>query len=142
MVNLKGQAVLTSAVILLSFIFMSTALADEARIEGETPTLYSTIKDLNEDLKPEYTVYSDTYYNIEEEVLRTEFASELAVRNFTVGLYPLVNFDEKEMEELKFEVKYYMELNSFTVKPYGEMAWDEDLEHSESTLGFKVSKTF
>ena len=119
MVNLKGQAVLTSAVILLSFIFMSTALADEARIEGETPTLYSTIKDLNEDLKPEYTVYSDTYYNIEEEVLRTEFASELAVRNFTVGLYPLVNFDEKEMEELKLEVKYDMEFNSLTVRPYG-----------------------
>tara|TARA_R110000851_G_scaffold61821_1_gene142337 strand:- start:190 stop:618 length:429 start_codon:yes stop_codon:yes gene_type:complete len=142
MVNLKGQAVLTSAVILLSFIFMSTALADEARIEGETPTLYSTIKDLNEDLKPEYTVYSDTYYNIEEEVLRTEFASELAVRNFTVGLYPLVNFDEKEMEELKLEVKYDMEFNSLTVRPYGELAWDEDLDHSESTLGFKVSKTF
>ena len=121
---------------------MSTALADEARIEGETPTLYSTIKDLNEDLKPEYTVYSDTYYNIEEEVLRTEFASELAVRNFTVGLYPLVNFDEKEMEELKLEVKYDMEFNSLIVRPYGELAWDEDLDHSESTLGFKVSKTF
>ena len=117
-----GLSILVScflACVLTVLVFGNKTLADEARIEGETPTLYSTIKDLNEDLKPEYTVYSDTYYNIEEEVLRTEFASELAVRNFTVGLYPLVNFDEKEMEELKLEVKYDMEFNSLTVRPYG-----------------------
>tara|TARA_R100001377_G_scaffold85347_1_gene71777 strand:- start:5142 stop:5570 length:429 start_codon:yes stop_codon:yes gene_type:complete len=142
MVNLKGQAVLTSAVILLSFIFMSTALADEPKIGAYPPTVLETLKNIEEDLNPEYTVYADTYYNIEEEVLRTEFASELEVRDFTLGLYPLVNFEDQEIEELKLEVKYNMEFNSLTLRPYGELAWDEDLDHSESTLGFKVSKKF
>ena len=54
----------------------------------------------------------------------------------------MVNFEDQEIEELKLEVKYNMEFNSLTLRPYGELAWDEDLDHSESTLGFKVSKKF
>ena len=145
--NRPGTSVLMGiflACVLTTLVFSnSTALADtKPRIGNEVPTLVETIYNFEEYVRPKYRVYADTYYNIEEEELRTEFASEVLVRDFTVGLYPLVNFDEKEMEELKFEVKYDIELNSFIVKPYGEMAWDEDLEHSESTLGFKVSKTF
>ena len=69
------------ACVLTTLVFSnSTALADtKPRIGNEVPTLVETIYNFEEYVRPKYRVYADTYYNIEEEELRTEFASEVLV---------------------------------------------------------------
>ena len=122
---------MTKAILAGSLAFLLTTAAHATEVKKDNmPNL-------------DFAIVSDTEYNTKLETTETEFGAEVGFNNFTVSALPNWSWDDKEMNNLQFGLKYNWKIeDKITISPYGEVNLDNDFEEKNKIIGLKTRMSF
>jgi len=120
-----------------------TILAGSLALLLTTTASATEVKKVTSMPKLDLAIVSDTEYNTELETTETEFGAEVGFKNFTATALPNWSWDDTEMNNLQFGLRYDWKIeDKITISPYGEVNLDNDLEEKNKIIGLKTRMSF
>jgi hypothetical protein len=115
----------------------STALASETKTVAKDENKLSVLSKIN------LALVTDTEHNTTEDTTTTKFGALANVRGFDLSLRPRWSWDNDEINNVELTAGYNFEVtNGFSVKPYGEINFDNDLDTKNKIVGLKTKYKF
>ena len=113
----------------------TTALAaDEAPAADPMDTIMS---------KVDMAIVSDTEYDIDKEVVTTEFGVEAGVSDLSLSVLPKYNWDTSEIDNIEVGLSYDWAINkTFSIEPYGKYNVADDFTEKGKSIGVKTRVSF
>ena len=112
----------------------SALAADEAPAADPMDTIMS---------KVDMAIVSDTEYDIDKEVVTTEFGVEAGVSDLSLSLLPKYNWDTSEIDNIEVGLSYDWGINkTFSIEPYGKYNVADDFTEKGKSIGVKTRVSF
>ena len=116
-------------------IALATCVSSVAMAEAVTP--YKILPPVD------FSVVSDTAYNVTTEVASTEFGVVAGYEGIELALLPVYDWDSAEISDIQFAGAYTYDVTStFSLTPYGEYHVDKDMAEVSKIIGIKTSFKF
>ena len=116
-------------------IALATCVSSVAMAEAVTP--YKILPPVD------FSVVSDTAYNVTTEVASTEFGVVAGYEGIELALLPVYDWDSAEISDIQLAADYTYEVTStFALTPYGEYHVDKDMAEVSKVIGIKSSFKF
>jgi hypothetical protein len=91
----------------------------------------------------DFSVVTDSYYNVNTEVASTEFGVVAGYKGVELALLPVYDWDNAEISDIQFAGAYTYDVTStFALTPYGEYHVDKDMTEVSKIIGIKTSFKF
>ena len=91
----------------------------------------------------DFSVVTDSYYNVNTEVASTEFGVVAGYEGIELALLPVYDWDSAEISDIQLAAAYTYEVTStFALTPYGEYHVDKDMAEVSKVIGIKSSFKF
>ena len=112
----------------------SALAADEAPAADPMDTIMS---------KVDMAIVSDTEYDIDKEVVTTEFGVEAGVSDLSLSVLPKYNWDTSEIDNIEVGLSYDWGINkTFSIEPYGKYNVADDFTEKGKSIGVKTRVSF
>ena len=113
----------------------TTALAaDEAPAADPMDTIMS---------KVDMAIVSDTEYDIDKEIVTTEFGVEAGVSDLSLSVLPEYNWNTSEIDNIEVGLSYDWEINkTFSIESYGKYNLNDDFTENGKSIGVKTRVSF
>ena len=112
----------------------SALAADEAPAADPMDTIMS---------KVDMAIVSDTEYDIDKEVVTTEFGVEAGVSDLSLSVLPKYNWDTSEVDNIEVGLSYDWAINkTFSIEPYGKYNVADDFTEKGKSIGVKTRVSF
>jgi hypothetical protein len=93
--------------------------------------------------KVNMAIVSDTEYDIDKEVITTEFGVEAGVSDLSLSVLPKYNWDTNEIDNIEVGLSYDWEINkTFSIEPYGKYNLNDDFTENGKSIGVKTRVSF
>jgi|TARA_R110000824_G_C14720229_1_gene624994 hypothetical protein len=118
-------------------IALATCVSSVAMAEAVTVAPYKILPPVD------FSVVSDTAYNVTTEVASTEFGVVAGYEGIELALLPVYDWDSAEISDIQLAAAYTYEVTStFALTPYGEYHVDKDMTEVSKVIGIKSSFKF
>jgi len=89
------------------------------------------------------SIVTDTTYNNDTEQTATEFGAIVGFQKIEMSLLPTYNWETKKITDIEIAASYTINVvNNFSVTPYGELHYDDDLKRGAEIVGVKTKFNF
>ena len=93
--------------------------------------------------KVDMAIVSDTEYDIDKEIVTTEFGVEAGVSDLSLSVLPKYNWDTSEIDNIEVGLSYDWEINkTFSIEPYGKYNLNDDFTENGKSIGVKTRVSF
>ena len=91
----------------------------------------------------DYTVATDTTYNIDQETTATEFGVTASHEGIELSLLPTLSWDDSKISDIELSAGYTITVfDTVDVTPYGEIHFNDSFATGDKIIGFKTSYKF
>ena len=112
----------------------SALAADEAPAADPMDTIMS---------KVDMAIVSDTEYDIDKEIVTTEFGVEAGVSDLSLSVLPEYNWNTSEIDNIEVGLSYDWEINkTFSIESYGKYNLNDDFTENGKSIGVKTRVSF
>ena len=93
--------------------------------------------------KVNMAIVSDTEYDIDKEIVTTEFGVEAGVSDLSLSVLPEYNWNTSEIDNIEVGLSYDWEINkTFSIEPYGKYNLNDDFTENGKSIGVKTRVSF
>ena len=88
-------------------------------------------------------IVSDIEYDIDKEVVTTEFGVEAGVSDLSLSVLPKYDWDTSEIDNIEVGLSYDWGINkTFSIEPYGKYNLNDDFTENGKSIGVKTRVSF
>ena len=93
--------------------------------------------------KVDMAIVSDTEYDIDKEIVTTEFGVEAGVSDLSLSVLPEYNWNTSEIDNIEVGLSYDWEINkTFSIESYGKYNLNDDFTENGKSIGVKTRVSF
>ena len=131
---MKKTIIALTAVLGLGLSTAAFAANEEAPAADPMDTIMS---------KVDMAIVSDTEYDIDKEIVTTEFGVEAGVSDLSLSVLPEYNWNTSEIDNIEVGLSYDWEINkTFSIESYGKYNLNDDFTENGKSIGVKTRVSF